>query len=146
MQVMCAFSSSGSTGKHQKQSAFMPFDEFIEWQQRLGRAPATIRRRLIALRTFFDYLAYICEDKIANPVIPHRHYIDQSHRLPRDIHQEDIEKLFQAIGDHLRAAHPICGLPARFIVNGWFIYPPLLLNYLANTWQIILLRRWKKYS
>jgi site-specific recombinase XerD len=25
-------------------------DEFIEWQQSLGRVPATIRRRLIALR------------------------------------------------------------------------------------------------
>ncbi len=77
-------------------------DEFIEWQQRLGRAPGTIRRRLIALRMFFDYIAYICEDELANPVIPHRHYIDKSHRLPRDVHQEDIEKLFLAIGYHLR--------------------------------------------
>jgi integrase/recombinase XerD len=77
-------------------------DEFIEWQQKLGRAPVTIRRRLIALRTFFDYLANNCEDEITNPVIPHRHYIDQSHRLPRDIHREDIKKLFEAVGDHLR--------------------------------------------
>lgn len=77
-------------------------DEFIEWQQMLGRSPATIRRRLIALRMFFDYLAYICEDEIANPVIPHRHYIDQNHRLLRDIHQEDLEKLFQTISNHLR--------------------------------------------
>jgi site-specific recombinase XerD len=89
-------------GKTPKSISIHDIDEFIEWQQRLGRASATIRRRLIALRMFFDYLAYICEDEIANPVIPHRHYIDQSHRLPRDIHQEDIEKLFLAIGDHLR--------------------------------------------
>jgi integrase/recombinase XerD len=89
-------------GKKPETISIHDIDEFIEWQQRLGRASATIRRRLIALRMFFDYLAYICEDEIANPVIPHRHYIDQSHRLPRDIHQEEIEKLFFAIGDHLR--------------------------------------------
>jgi integrase/recombinase XerD len=77
-------------------------DEFIGWQQSLGRAQATIRRRLIALRIFFDYLAFICEEHIDNPVITQRHYIDQGHRLPRDIRQEEIEKLFTAIGDHLR--------------------------------------------
>jgi integrase/recombinase XerD len=77
-------------------------DEFIGWQQSLGRAQATIRRRLIALRIFFDYLAFICEEHIDNPVITQRHYIDHGHRLPRDIRQEEIEKLFTAIGDHLR--------------------------------------------
>jgi hypothetical protein len=34
---------------------------FIEWQQNLVRAPATVRRQLIALRMFFDYLVYLCE-------------------------------------------------------------------------------------
>jgi len=77
-------------------------DEFIEWQLNLGRALATIRRRLIALCMFYDYLAYVCEEPIANPVLPQRHYIDQGHRLPRDIHQEEVERLFVAIGDHLR--------------------------------------------
>jgi site-specific recombinase XerD len=64
-------------------------DRFIEWQQRIGRAPATIRRRLIALRMFYDYLAYIREEGIDNPVITQRHYIDQGHRLPRDIRQSE---------------------------------------------------------
>jgi integrase/recombinase XerD len=77
-------------------------DWFIEWQQSLGRAPATVRRRLISLRMFYDYLAYICEEQVTNPVIVKRHYVDQGHRLPRDIRQEEIEKLFTAIGDHLR--------------------------------------------
>jgi integrase/recombinase XerD len=77
-------------------------DEFIGWQQSLGRAQATIRRRLIALRMFYDYLVYIREEHIDNPVITRRHYIDQGHRLPRDIRQEEIKKLFTAIGDHLR--------------------------------------------
>jgi site-specific recombinase XerD len=49
-------------------------DGFIEWQQSLGRAPATIRRRLIALRMFYDYLAYACDKEVPNPVIARRHY------------------------------------------------------------------------
>src|SRR3972149_2200463 len=65
-------------------------DEFIGWQQDLGRAQATIRRRLIALRMFYDYLAYAREEGIDNPVITQRHYIDQGHRLPRDIRQSEI--------------------------------------------------------
>lgn len=77
-------------------------DEFIEWQLSLGRALATIRRRLIALCMFYDYLAYVYEEQIANPVVAQRHYIDQGHRLPRDIHQEEVERLFAAIGDHSR--------------------------------------------
>ncbi len=77
-------------------------DGFIEWQQSLGRAPATIRRRLIAIRMFFDYLAYVCERQVTNPVLAQRHYIDPGYRLPRDIRQEEVEKLFTAIDDHLR--------------------------------------------
>ncbi len=59
-------------------------------------------RRLIALRMIHDYLAYNCEEGVSNPVVTQRHYIDQGHRLPRDIRQDEIEKLFLAIGDHLR--------------------------------------------
>jgi site-specific recombinase XerD len=33
-------------------------DRFIVWQQSLGHAPATVTGRLIALRMFYDYLAY----------------------------------------------------------------------------------------
>jgi site-specific recombinase XerD len=51
---------------------------------------------------FYDYLAYICEAGVTTPVITQRHYVDQGHRLPRDIRQVDLEQLFTAIGDHLR--------------------------------------------
>jgi site-specific recombinase XerD len=51
-------------GKTPKSISIHDIDNFIEWQLKLGRAPATIRRRLIALRMFFDYLAHICEDEI----------------------------------------------------------------------------------
>jgi site-specific recombinase XerD len=60
------------------------------------------RRRLIALRMFYDYLAYVQEEGIDNPVITQRHYIDRGHHLPRDIRQSEIEKLFSAIDGHLR--------------------------------------------
>ena len=77
-------------------------DSFIDWQQSLGRAPATVRRRLIALRMFYDYLVYSCDQEIPNPVIPRRHYISKRHQLPRNISQVEIELLFAAIADHVR--------------------------------------------
>ena len=43
----------------------------------LGRASATIRRRLIVLRMFYDYLAYVCEAQVSNPVVAQRHYVGQ---------------------------------------------------------------------
>ena len=51
---------------------------------------------------FYDYLAYIQEEEIPNPVLPRRHYISLGHRLPRDIPDDMIAKLFEAIGSHLR--------------------------------------------
>jgi integrase/recombinase XerD len=89
-------------GKHPDAIMVHDVDEFIGWQQSLGRAQATVRRRLIALRMFYNYLSYVYEELVANPVVVQRHYIDQGHRLPRDIRQEEIEKLFAAIGNHLR--------------------------------------------
>ncbi len=77
-------------------------DRSIEWQQSLGRAPATIRCRLIALRMFYDYLSYACDKKVPNRVIARRHYINKRHRLPRNLHQSEVEKLFTAIRHHLR--------------------------------------------
>lgn len=77
-------------------------DRFIEWQQSLGRAPATIRRRLIALRMFYDYLAYACDQEVPNPVVPQRHYVSRGRQLPRNIPQNELELLFAAIDDHLR--------------------------------------------
>jgi site-specific recombinase XerD len=77
-------------------------DRFIEWQQSLGRAPATIQRRLIALRMFYDYLAYICDQEVPNPIVPRRHYISRGRQLPRSIPQNEMVLLFAAIDDHLR--------------------------------------------
>jgi integrase/recombinase XerD len=77
-------------------------DRFIEWQQSLGRAPATIQRRLIALRMFYDYLAYAFGQEVPNPIVPRRHYISRGRQLPRSIPLNELELLFTAVGDHLR--------------------------------------------
>jgi integrase/recombinase XerC len=77
-------------------------DQFIDWQRELGRASATIQRRLVAIRMFFDYLAYIREEDIPNPVLPRRHYITPGRHLPRNLPDDVIAKLFAAIGSHLR--------------------------------------------
>ncbi len=77
-------------------------DRFIVWQQSLGHAPTTITRRLIALRMFYDYLAYARDQALANPVVPHRHYVARGQRLPRNLTEEAIQRLFAAIGEHPR--------------------------------------------
>jgi site-specific recombinase XerD len=77
-------------------------DEFIEWQREYGQASATIQRRLVALHTFYDFLGYVQDQEITNPVVPQRHYIDLGHHLPRNLHENAIEKLFITISDHLR--------------------------------------------
>jgi len=77
-------------------------DQFIDWQRELGRASTTIQRRLVAIRMFYDYLAYIREEEVPNPVIPRRHYLAHERRLPRDLPDDVIVQLFEAIGSHLR--------------------------------------------
>jgi site-specific recombinase XerD len=77
-------------------------DWFIEWQQSLGRAPNTVRRRLISLRMFFDYYSYSHDKDLANPVVPRRHYVDCGEMLPRGVSELILEKLFEAIGKHHR--------------------------------------------
>lgn len=77
-------------------------DQFIEWQRGLGWQPSTIRRRVIALRMFFDYLAYALDRDLANPVQPRRHYVANGESLPREVTDEVLQQLFAAIGDHRR--------------------------------------------
>src|SRR5713226_4689423 len=77
-------------------------DRFIAWQQSLGHAPATITRRLIAVRMFYAYLAYARDQSLNNPVVPHRHYVYRGRHLPRDLSEELTQRLFSAIGTHPR--------------------------------------------
>jgi site-specific recombinase XerD len=77
-------------------------DQFIEWQRSLGRSPTTIRRRIIALRMFYDYLAYARDQDLPNPILPQRHYVSCGDPLPRAVSEEVLQRLFAAIGDHRR--------------------------------------------
>ncbi len=72
-------------------------DRYIEHCQQEGQAIATINRRLAALRGFYLFLQFSQEQSPKNPVLPRRHYIHPSFRLPRDVQDKDLEKLFAVI-------------------------------------------------
>jgi site-specific recombinase XerD len=72
-------------------------DAYIEHAQGQGHAVATVNRRLAAIRTFYHFLAVESDDAPANPILPKRHFIHQGQRLPRDVQDADIERLFAAI-------------------------------------------------
>ncbi len=72
-------------------------DEFIEQSQKKGHATATINRRVAALCSFYRYLAMMSDDAPANPVRPRRHFIHLGKRLPRDVRDEDLARLFAVI-------------------------------------------------
>jgi len=86
-------SSSKSVGNVTMQDV----DEFIEQSQKKGHATATINRRVAALCSFYRFLAMMSDDAPANPVRPRRHFIHQGKRLPRDVRDEDLARLFAVI-------------------------------------------------
>jgi site-specific recombinase XerD len=96
-------------------------DFFIEFSQAQGRAIATVNRRLAALRSFYRFLAVESENAPRTPVIPKRHFIRQGQRLPRDIQDPDVEKLFSVInGPRDRAMFLLmlrCGLRVGEVRN-----------------------------
>jgi site-specific recombinase XerD len=72
-------------------------DAYIEHAQEQGHAVATVNRRLAALRSFYHFLAVESDNAPVNPVLPKRHFIRQGRRLPRDVEDADVEKLFAVI-------------------------------------------------
>jgi len=76
-------------------------DQFIVWQQTLGRARATINRRLVALRMWFEFHAERRAEPATspwpNPVQPRRHYLRPAEPLPRDLTDEQIRLLLAVI-------------------------------------------------
>ena len=76
-------------------------DRFISYSQEQGHAIATINRRLAALRVFFDFFN-LDKDEVStvaqtNPVVPKRHFIKQGIRLPRDVEDATLVKLFGVV-------------------------------------------------
>jgi site-specific recombinase XerC len=72
-------------------------DAYIAHCQEQGHAIATINRRLTALRSFYQFLENEIESPPVNPVIPRRHFIRQSYRLPRDVTDATLDRLFAVI-------------------------------------------------
>jgi site-specific recombinase XerD len=71
---------------------FGDVDRFIDRQYQHGLAPATINRRLYALKHFFDFLL---ERQVVsgNPIKP-SHALRRARTLPRALAQEQVDQLF----------------------------------------------------
>lgn len=73
-------------------------DSFIDEQRQKGLKPATVKRRAAALKTFFDFLAEESGDfNSPNPVRMKRHAGRQAHRLPRDLSDETVGRIWWRI-------------------------------------------------
>ena len=86
--------------KRPDQVSVQDVDRFVDQQLSQGLRPATINRRLAALRTFFEFLSAEEPDREwPSPVIWRRHGIKQGTHLPRDASDKDVERLFAAMND-----------------------------------------------
>ena len=73
-------------------------DQFVDEQRARGLKSATVRRRVAALKTFFDFLAEESGDlSWVNPVRFKRHAGRSEKRVPRDLHDNEIEQVWQKI-------------------------------------------------
>ena len=108
-------------GKPVVEVTVQDIDAFIEYSQSLGHAILTINRRLAALRSFYHFLGIEMEKPPRNPVLPKRHFIRLGQKLPRDVQDSNIERLFQMItGPRDRAIFLLmlrCGLRVGEVRN-----------------------------
>jgi integrase/recombinase XerC len=73
-------------------------DVFVDQQRQAGLGAATIKRRVAGLKVFFDFLAEESGDlSWPNPVRFKRHAGRQPKRLPRDLTDEQVRRLWAAI-------------------------------------------------
>jgi site-specific recombinase XerD len=73
-------------------------DLFVDQQRQAGLKQSTVNRRVAALKTFFDFLAEESGDlSWPNPVRFKRHAGKRPRALPRDLRDEDIERLWDVI-------------------------------------------------
>lgn len=73
-------------------------DAFVDHQRQKGRSAATIKRRVAALKVFFDFLIEDSGDlSWPNPVRFKRHAGKQPKRLPRDLSDEQVAQLWAEI-------------------------------------------------
>jgi len=73
-------------------------DLFVDQQRQAGLKQSTVNRRVAALKTFFDFLAEESGDlSWPNPVRFQRHAGQRPRALPRDLRDEDIERVWDVI-------------------------------------------------
>jgi len=73
-------------------------DLFVDRQRQAGLKQSTVNRRVAALKTFFDFLAEESGDlSWPNPVRFQRHAGKRPRALPRDLRDEDIERVWEVM-------------------------------------------------
>lgn len=73
-------------------------DAFVDHQHAQGLAPATVKRRVAALKSFFDFVAEaIGEPLRPNPVSMRRHAGRQRKLLPRDLSDTEVARLLAVV-------------------------------------------------
>jgi site-specific recombinase XerD len=75
-------------------------DRFVDQQRAKGLSPATVKRRAAALKTFFDFVAEEMPDSgWPNPVSMRRHAGRQPRKLPRDLSDQEVQRLLAVVED-----------------------------------------------
>jgi site-specific recombinase XerD len=75
-------------------------DRFVDQQRGEGLSPATVKRRAAALKSFFDFVAEeMQEPGRRNPVSMRRHAGRQPRKLPRDLSDEQVQRLLAVVED-----------------------------------------------
>ena len=73
-------------------------DAFVDQQHTLNRSLATVQRRVATLRTFFNFMAEEMEQpERPNPVSMRRHAGRPAQHLPRDLSDEEVQRLLAKV-------------------------------------------------
>ncbi|MBN2387993.1 MAG: site-specific integrase [Anaerolineales bacterium] len=81
-----------------REVTFRDVDAFIVFQVKQGFKPTTINRRLSTIISLYNFLS-ADDNTLVCPVIPHRHLLRESRRLPRPVQEADLQRFFGVITD-----------------------------------------------
>lgn len=89
---------AAAISKPWREISMQDIDRFVDQQRQTGLSAATVKRRVAALKVFFDFLAEETGDlQWANPVRFKRHAGKQPQRLPRDLKDAEVGQVWAAI-------------------------------------------------
>lgn len=87
-----------TSSKPWREVVMRDIDNFVDQQRQDGLKSATVKRRVAALKTFFDFLAEESGDlSWPNPVRMKRHAGKAGRHLPRDLSDEAVERVWKVI-------------------------------------------------